>query len=110
MSGLSTRITIQTAAASSTNVYGELEEGTWSTFTITGANISRMSAKESVSGSKESNTNLYSFDIHRTAKTYTISTDHRILVADGTIYDIVSIDHMTHRDNRIIRIIAEEVK
>ena len=103
------KITIQTSAAAVANAYGELIEGSWSTFTTTGANIRKLSAREVLAGSKESSTNLYSFEIHRTTKTYLVTTNHRILVADGSIYDIVSIDHMTRRDERVITIVAEEI-
>ncbi len=109
MSGLTTRVTIQTAATATTNAYGELEEGLWSTYTVTGARIRRLSARETLAGSKESNTNLFNFEIHRTTKNFTININHRILVASGSVYDIISIDTETQRDSKIIRIIAEEV-
>mgnify|MGYP002638936456 CR=1 FL=1 len=108
MSNMATRITVQSSAAATTNAYGELIEGSWSTFTITGANIRGLSATEKLAGSRESNVNLYNFEIHRTAKTYTITKDHRILVADGSIYNIISVDHMSKRKDRVIIIIAEE--
>lgn len=104
-----TKITIQSSTAAVANTYGELIEGSWSTFMTTGASIRGLSANEVLASSKESQTNLYSFEVHRTAKTYTITTNHRVLVADGSIYDIVSIDHMTGRDKRVIYIVAEEV-
>jgi hypothetical protein len=110
MSNFKTRITIQEETVGSANDYGEVEPGTWSLKTITGCNISRLSASETLTGSKESRTSLYNFDVHRTPKTYTINTTDRIVHPDGAIYDIISIDHMTFRDQRMIRIVGEEVK
>ena len=110
MGGFRTKITIQEETAGSVNEYGETEAGTWSTFVMTGANISRLSASQTLTGSKESRTSLFNFDIHRTPKNYTINTEHRILTLDGSVYDIISIDHMSFEDDKIIRLVGEEVK
>jgi hypothetical protein len=110
MSDNRVKITIQENTPGATNDYGEAGAGTWSLFVQTGAKINRLAARETLSGSKEARTSLYNFDILRTPKNYTINTEHRIQVPDGTVYDIISVDYMSMRDDKIIRLVGEEVK